>query len=230
MIIKFEASTAEKPLRRRLSIDPRVSPGEPQMRRRLSAEERRGGIVEAASRVFAERGYVGASMERIAAAAGVSAPLIYEHFASKKELYIELLDLHGRALVAATTQEDGFESVEDLLRANILAFFEFVRDHRSAWRMLFLDPAPDPDIAEAHRRLQAEATRRLAKVIVRRVRGLELSVDVSRRKADELIAQAGKTALNGLAVWWWDHPDEPAETLAAVAMDLLWTGLGSLGE
>jgi AcrR family transcriptional regulator len=204
--------------------------GSQQTRRRLSADQRRAVIVEAASRCFAEGGYLGTSMQRIAEAAGVSAPLIYEHFASKKALYIELLDMHGRTLVAATTREQGFDSVEEMLRANVTAFFEFVRDHRSAWRMLFLDPAPDPDIAEAHRRLQAEATRRLAKVIVRRVRGLELSVDVSRRKADELIAQAGKTALNGLAVWWWDHPDEPAETLAAVAMDLLWTGLGSLGE
>lgn len=187
-------------------------------------------IIDAASRTFAERGYLGASMERIAAAAGVSAPLIYEHFASKKELYVELLDLNGRALVAATTREEGFDSVEDLLRANILAFFEFVRDHRSAWRMLFLDPAPDPEIAAAQRGLQAAATKRLAQVIVARVRGLRISAKVPRERADELIAEAGKSALNGLAVWWWEHPEVPAETLAAVAMDLLWTGLGNLGQ
>jgi AcrR family transcriptional regulator len=210
-------------------LTPRVNAAEPETRRRLSASERRAVIVEAASRTFAERGYLGASMERIAAAAGVSAPLIYEHFASKKELYIELLDLNGRALVAATTREDGFDSVEDLLRANVLAFFEFVRDHRSAWRMLFLDPAPDPDIASAQQALQAAATKRLAKVIVARVRGLRVSAKIARKRADELIAEAGKSALNGLAVWWWDHPNVPAETLAAVAMDLLWTGLGNLG-
>jgi AcrR family transcriptional regulator len=207
-----------------------VDASEPQTRRRLSADERRAVIIDAASRTFAERGYLGASMERIAAAAGVSAPLIYEHFASKKELYVELLDLNGRALVAATTREKGFDSVEDLLRANILAFFEFVRDHRSAWRMLFLDLAPDPEIAAAQRGLQAAATKRLAQVIVARVRGLRISAKVPRERADELIAEAGKSALNGLAVWWWEHPEVPAETLAAVAMDLLWTGLGNLGQ
>ena len=203
---------------------------EPETRRRLSADERRAVIIEAASHVFAERGYLGASMERIAAAAGVSAPLIYEHFASKKALYIELLGLNGRALVAATTQEEGLDSVEDLLRANVLAFFEFVRDHGSAWRMLFLDPAPDPEIASAQHALQRAATNRLAEVIVARVRGLRVSPKITRKRADELIAEAGKSALNGLAVWWWDHPEVPAETLAAVAMDLLWTGLGNLGE
>jgi AcrR family transcriptional regulator len=208
---------------------PLSSPG-PGTRRRLSAEERRGLIVEAASQTFAERGYLGASMERIAAAAGVSAPLLYEHFDSKKDLYIELLDLNGRALLAATTREEGFDSVEELLRANILAFFEFVRDHRSAWRMLFLDPAPDPEIAAAQHELQAAATERLADVIVARVRGLRVSAKVPRKRANELIAEAGKSALNGLAVWWWDHPEVPAKTLAAVAMDLLWRGLGNLGK
>jgi AcrR family transcriptional regulator len=207
-----------------------VNTHEPETRRRLSADERRAVIIEAASRTFAERGYLGASMERIAAAAGVSAPLIYEHFPSKKELYVELLDLNGRALMAATTQEEGFDSVEDLLRANVLSFFEYVRDHRPAWRMLFLDPAPDPEIAAAQHVLQAAATKRLAQVIVARLRGLRVSAKIPRKRADELIAEAGKSALNGLAVWWWDHPDVPAETLTAVAMDLLWTGLGNLGR
>jgi AcrR family transcriptional regulator len=198
-------------------------------RRRLSGDQRRAVIIEAASRTFAERGYLGASMERIAAAAGVSAPLIYEHFPSKKQLYIQLLDMHGKALVAATTEE-AYESVEALLRGNVLAFFEFVREHPSAWRMLFLDPAPDPEIAEAQRNLQAAATNQLARVIVARVRNLKVSADIQRTQADELIAEAGKSALNGLAVWWWDHPDVSADTLAAVAMDLLWSGLGNLGD
>src|SRR5213592_4252364 len=95
------------------------SPSQIDEPRRLSAEARRGVIFDAAGRVFAERGYLGASIDRIAAAAGVSAPIIYRHFGSKKELYIEVLESSGRALVAATTQERGFDSVEDLLRANI---------------------------------------------------------------------------------------------------------------
>jgi len=198
--------------------------------KRLRADERKAVIIDAASRVFAERGYLGASMERIADAAGVSAPLIYEHFSSKKELYIALLDLHGRALVTATTREEGFESLEDLMRSNVLAFFGFVREHPSAWRMLFLDPAPDPEIAQAQRDLQAAATKRLAEVIVARVDDLRVSADISRDEANELIAEAGKSALNGLAVLWWEQPNLPAETLAAVAMDLLWTGLGNLGK
>src|SRR4051794_6783115 len=148
----------------------------------MSAAQRRERIVDAANRTFAERGYLGASMERIAAAAGVTAPLIYEHFGSKKELYIELLDLNGRALLAATTREEGFHSVEELLRANVLGFFEFVRDHRAAWRVLFLAPAPHPQVAAAQRAPQAEATARPAPAAVARRPGLRGHLQGPRRR------------------------------------------------
>ena len=187
-------------------------------------------ILEAASEVFAERGYAGASIDRIAEAAGISAPMIYRHFGSKRELYVELLEASGIALLAATTREEGDESVEELLRENVRAFFHFVEEHPAAWRILFLDPAPDPKVAEVQLRIQEEATRRLARVIVRRVRGLQVSTRISRREADELIAQAGKSALNGLAVWWWDRPELRADQLSAIAMDVLWSGLGNLGS
>ncbi len=186
-------------------------------------------ILEAAAEVFAERGYLGGSIDRIAEAAGISAPVIYRHFGSKKELYIELLRASGMSLLAATTREEGHETAEELLRENVRAFFHFVEEHPAAWRLLFLDPAPDPEIVETQRQIQEAATKRLAQVIVARVRGLKVSTRIRRREADELIAQAGKSALNGLAVWWWDRPELTAEQLSAVAMDLLWTGLGNLG-
>ena len=198
--------------------------------RRLKADARRGVILEAATKVFADRGYLGASVDRIAEAAGISPPVIYRHFGSKKDLYVELLQSSGMALLAATTREEGHDTVEELLRENVRAFFHFVEEHPAAWRILFLDPAPDPEIAEVQRQIQEQATKRLAQVIVARVRGLKLSTRIRRSEADELIAQAGKSALNGLAVWWWDHPELKAEQLAAVAMDLLWRGLGNLGS
>jgi hypothetical protein len=134
------------------------------------------------------------------------------------------------ALLAATTREEGYDTVEELLRENIRSFFHFVEEHPAAWRILFLDPAPDREVAEVQRQIQEQATKRLAEVIVARVRGLKVSTRIRRREADELIAQAGKSALNGLAVWWWDRPELKADALAAVAMDLLWRGLGNLGS
>src|SRR5690348_7588746 len=118
-------------------------------KRRLKAGERRDVILEAAAEAFAERGYLGASIDRIAEGAGISAPVIYRHFGSKKELYNELLEASGMALLAATTEEEGYDTAEELLRGNIRAFFQFVEEHPAAWRILFLDPAPDAEISEA---------------------------------------------------------------------------------
>lgn len=64
-------------------------------RRRMSAAERRGELLNAASEVFGRSGYHGASLDEIAAVAGVSKALIYEHFASKRELHAELVEQHA---------------------------------------------------------------------------------------------------------------------------------------
>src|SRR4051812_7129008 len=111
-------------------------------RRRLTAAARRELILDVAGKLFAERGYDGASIDAIATAAGISAPVVYDHFASKRDLYRTLLERHTAALVEATTRPvEG--TVEDLLRTNVEAFFAFVEEHPEAWRILFRDPSPD---------------------------------------------------------------------------------------
>ena len=68
-------------------------------RQRLTRDERRERILEAASQVFADRGYEGASIEEIAEAAGITRPVIYDHFDSKRDLHISLLELHVEQLL-----------------------------------------------------------------------------------------------------------------------------------
>src|SRR3954466_2627689 len=67
-------------------------------RKRLSAEDRRAAILDAALEVFAKRGYNGASIDEIAQAAGISKALIYEHFPSKKDLHVSLLERHTQEI------------------------------------------------------------------------------------------------------------------------------------
>ena len=70
-----------------------------QPRRRLSAEQRRESILAAANEAFGDHGYEHVRIDDVAAAAGISKALIYEHFASKQELYIELMN--NAAMMAA---------------------------------------------------------------------------------------------------------------------------------
>src|SRR4029078_2483642 len=118
-------------------------------KRRLTAEERRTGILDAALAVFSERGYHDSCIDYIAGEAGVSKALIYEHFASKQELYAELIARNARDLtqrVAGALSGVQIEDTATRLAPGLEAFFAFVEELCDAWRMLFLDPT-DPESA-----------------------------------------------------------------------------------
>src|SRR5260370_41458586 len=119
-----------------MPASPPAPPTGPGTRRRLSAARRRDLILQAAAGVFAEQGYHGASMTAIAAAAGIAPSVIYDHFSSKKDLHLELLTRHARAMVEATTREAAAGSGEELARRSTEAFLRYGEHHRDAWLML----------------------------------------------------------------------------------------------
>jgi AcrR family transcriptional regulator len=108
-------------------------------RKRLTGEERRAAILEAALAVFAQRGYHGSSIDDIAREGGVSKALIYEHFASKADLYAELLEDQAGQLFSALAEaiSEAGRSAPARLAVGFDAFYGFVEENRVAWRMLF---------------------------------------------------------------------------------------------
>src|SRR3954471_20897735 len=94
-------------------------------KRRLTAEGRRTGILDAAPAVFSGRGYHDASIDEIAGEAGVSKALIYEHFSSKQELYAELIARNARDLtqrVAGALSGVEVEAASQRLATGLEAF------------------------------------------------------------------------------------------------------------
>ncbi len=122
-------------------------------RRRLSAARRRRQLIDVAIEMFAHSGYEATTMEDIATAAGVTKPLLYQHFTSKRALYLELIDdVASRmleALDAATAQPGWRRRVE----AGMVAWFLFVLHNQSAARMLF-DAPRDEELARGLRRIE----------------------------------------------------------------------------
>jgi AcrR family transcriptional regulator len=108
------------------------------MAMRLPASERRTQLLEVATDVFSARGFHATSMEDIAVAAGVTKPVLYQHFPSKRALYRELLDDVDEQLVTrlvdATAQAT---SGRERVQLGFAAYFRFVAEHRSAFRLLF---------------------------------------------------------------------------------------------
>jgi AcrR family transcriptional regulator len=186
-------------------------------RRRLSADERRARILEAATEVFAEHGYAAASMGEIAMRAGVVASVIYDHFRSKRELHIELLELHGEELIRRSITE-------------VEAYFRFVEDDPFVWRFLFRDPPSDPEIAAAWRQLHDRATAGIAGLIRLGGPGADtpMPFETPRETSEWMLAKAAQSATNGLAQWWWEHREVSREQVVELAMTLLWEGFSGL--
>ena len=202
-------------------------PTGPGTRRRLSAVRRRDLILQAAAGVFADRGYHGASMTAIAAAAGIAPSVIYDHFSSKKDLHLELLTRHARALVEATTRVPAGPSGEELVRRGTDAFFTYVEHNRFAWRMLFRDPPADEQIAAIHAGIHQRGTAAIA-ALIHTAPALRLPPGIPRERADQMIARAIKSGNDGLAAWWYEHPEVPRDQVVDAAVSLCWHGLAWL--
>jgi AcrR family transcriptional regulator len=191
---------------------------------RISGPERRVRIEAAAARLFAERGYEGTALVEVAAAAGVSRAVVYDHFASKRDLHEHLLRRQGRGLLEfVTTRAAGAVDPEERFRLGVMGFFEYVKAHPYAWRMIIRDPPVDAKAADLARRMQDQATAMLAAILATDPVGGA----ISKRDPERLIrlAQGLKWATNGLAAWWYDHPEAPIEVLVESAMELCWRGL-----
>jgi AcrR family transcriptional regulator len=187
-------------------------------------------ILSAALPVFAESGYDRASMRAVATAAGITTPVLYDHFASKADLYAALVEAEADALIA-TWERAGLAmregSVEELFRGTVGTIYDWVAANEAGWRIVFLDSPGDPAVREAHQRRQERATAVLAAQFAR-VPALRLSVDLPRERADDFLAEAAKWTVNAIAVWWWSNRDLSKDQLVELTADLLWRGLGQV--
>jgi AcrR family transcriptional regulator len=124
--------------------------------RRLTADARRRQLFDVALSLFADHGYAATTMDDIAEAAGVTKPLVYQHFESKRALYLELMDVFSRELVTrivkATANAEGPRQQVEL---GFAAYFELMVDNEEAFRLLYGRDAPDdPELGAALRRVE----------------------------------------------------------------------------
>jgi AcrR family transcriptional regulator len=124
-------------------------------------------LLDAASEVFASKGYHAAAMDDIADAAGVSKPVLYQHFPSKLDLYLALLDHSCDRLVEVV--EEALASTDenaDRVIATVAAFYEFVSSEGSDFRFVFeSDLTSDDAVQRRLSRVNAEISEAIAEVI-----------------------------------------------------------------
>lgn len=184
---------------------------------------RREAILAAAEEVFARRGYHGAALDDIAQAAGISKALIYEHFASKRELHASLVNAHVEEIFQRLQANAAAGTLgEERLRGGIDAFLSFVEERREAWRALFRDAA-DAEVGDVIERVQAQATAVIAALIA-----ADPDAPHESEQAIEMHAALLSGAVQSLANWWHDHQDVPRARLVNRTMDFCWVGIDRL--
>lgn len=134
---------------------------------RLPAAERRRQLMGVAMEVFAESGYYGTSMNDVAEAAGVTKPVLYQHFASKEALYRELVDDLGnrleRAILEAVVDADG---PRQQVEAGFRAYFRWATSEGPAFHVLFAEHTrSDPQLAAALTKVESLVADRVASLI-----------------------------------------------------------------
>jgi len=198
-------------------------------RRRLSAADRRAAILDAALDVYSENGFSDAALDDVAARGGISKALIYEHFDSKRDLQLTLLDTYMRELiervVGAIAEAD---TDEERLRSGIDAFLGFASERPAALRLLTRNVS-DPVAGETIDRLREEAAFVFASIIIQNAPPPEPG-DLELETMVAILAHLIAGGIQFMAGWWIEHPEVPRERVVEIAMGLHWVGLERLGD
>ena len=188
------------------------------MASRLPAPRRRRQLLDVAVAVFGESGYHLASMDAVAEAAGVTKPVLYQHFHSKRDLYLELLRDVGTSLMeevvsATRAAHHPHQQVE----AGFRAYFDFVAAHANAFRLLFGGGLePDPEFAAIASAVEAAMADRIAELI-----DVDLEAEHRQVLAHGVIGLAEATSRH----WLSSGLDLDPDRLAGRVADLAWAGL-----
>ncbi len=188
---------------------------------RLSRADRRRQLLAAALQVFVARGYHATVMDEIAERAGVSKPVLYQHFPGKRELYLALLDETVDEMVTAVraalnSTTDNARRVEAVAEA----FFEFVDREGQPFRLLFeSDLISDDGVRERLERMNVACSEPIGEVIAD---DTGLPTRQARLLAAALVGQAQ------VAARWWLAGDRrvPRAQAAQLVATLSWRGIG----
>jgi AcrR family transcriptional regulator len=188
----------------------------------MTGKERREQLIDIGRTLFAERGFDGTSIEEVASVAGVSKPVVYEHFGGKEGLYAVVVDREmSRLLEMVTKALVGGHPRQKIERA-ALALLEYIEDSSEGFRIL---------VRDSH---AASATGTFASLLsdiagqVEYILGDEFKDKGYDPKTAPLYAQAliGMVALTG--TYWLDAQKPKREEVAAHLVNLAWNGLSGL--
>jgi AcrR family transcriptional regulator len=190
----------------------------------MTGKERRQQLLDVGRSLFAERGFEATSIEEVAARAGVSKPIVYEHFGGKEGLYAVVVDREMQSLLERVTGALTAGHPRELLEQAALALLTYVEDETDGFRILVRD-SPVATATGTFSSLLNDIASQVEYILARefKARGFE-------PKLGGLYSQAlvGMVALTGQ--WWLEARRPRRDEVAAHLVNLAWNGLSGLEQ
>ncbi len=189
---------------------------------RLPRSARRKQLLAAAQEVFVAQGYHAAAMDDIAERAGVSKPVLYQHFPGKLELYLALLDVHAEGLVARVRDAMSTTTDNKIRTHNAMrAYFDFVDSDGEAFRLVFeSDLRNEPAVRERVERASRECMAAIADTITS-------DTGVTRARAELLAVGLTGAAEMGARFWLESNRAVPKDEAIELLSAITWRGISN---
>jgi len=207
------------------TIDPVTEPAPRPRRKRMTGKERREQLLDIGRTLFAGRGLDGTSVEEIASAAGVSKPVVYEHFGGKEGLYAVVVDREFERLLSLVTEAlNSAVHYRSKLEKAALALLEYIEESPDGFRIL---------VRDSHGGTGTGSYASLLSEIAGEVEYI-LAQEFDRHDYDDKFAPLYAQSLVGMVAltgqWWLDVRKPRREEVAAHIVNLAWNGLSGLEE
>jgi len=194
----------------------------PSNRKRMTGKERREQLLDIGRRLFAERGLDGTSIEEIAAQAGVSKPVVYEHFGGKEGLYAVVVDREvERFLTMATRLLDGEDTMAKFEVAAV-QLLRYIQENSDGFRILVRDSNPTSG-SGTFASLISDIASQVEYILGDVLKGRGYDPKLAPVYAQMLVGM-----VTSAGQWWLDARKPELEEMAAHLVNLAWNGMREL--
>jgi AcrR family transcriptional regulator len=188
----------------------------------MTGKERRQQLLDIGRSLFAERGFEATSIEEIAARAGVSKPVVYEHFGGKEGLYAVVVDREMQRLLDRVVSALTAGHPRELLEQAALVFLSYIEDETDGFRILIRD-SPVASTTGTFSSLIGDIASQVEYILGNQFKARGFDTKLAGMYSQALV---GMVALTGQ--WWLDERKPKRDEVAAHLVNLAWHGLSHL--
>lgn len=189
---------------------------------RMTSKQRREQLITVARGLFARRGYDATSIEEIAAKAGVSKPVVYEHFGGKEGLYAVVVDREVSRMLGTVTEGLSGGTARELLEQAAMALLSYVENDSDGFRILVRD-SPVASASGTFASLISDIAGQVEHILGREFKSRGFDPALAPMYSQMLV---GMVALTGQ--WWLDAQQPKRAEVAAHLVNLAWNGLSGM--